>query len=130
MLTAYQAETAAYIADGGFYHPSCAAEKYGELAVNKAGIGIDNAYDLSALSRYSLYEYTGERTYEDAEERLEGFISNHPTISAALGLEHDRWADPNTPEGRAYGRRWRLLDRLADKFPFELPCDYCGEAIE
>lgn len=100
MLSYHQAETAAYMTDGGgFYHPDCAREVFGTLSVEKADIGLTNAYNLSPLSRYGLDEYVGEASYDY--------------------LTQEREDDGSTEFQDAW-------DALAETW---VTCEHCGEAI-
>lgn len=102
MLTYHQAETATYMnEDGSFFHPACAREAFGTLSVEKADIGLTNAYNLSPLSRYSLDEYRREAAWEYARQGED--------------FEDLNWAQQE-----------ERVDSYAEGW---VTCDYCGEAI-
>jgi hypothetical protein len=114
VLTGYQCETIAfYPRDAGeFICPDCAVEQYGALAVSAAEDGLANSGELSPVSRYSLDEYAGERTWEYAEDRVREFENDHPQIFGALLAE-----------------RWRVVDRYAEKHEMHEYCGNCGGEI-
>ena len=88
MLTAYQVETVAYVADGGFYHPDCAREKYSSLTVEKADAGLANGADLSPLIRYELDEYAGSSAWEYLAQELD---EDDPTFEQRAADLADHW---------------------------------------
>lgn len=113
MLTGYQAEIVAFIGDGEFVCYDCAhkALDAGEFAAAENGLG-----SLSPVSRYSVDEIDGERTWEAAEDRVREFEDRHPLLAHVVLNDNNRW---------------RLVDRIADKLgdTFNERCGECGEVL-
>lgn len=110
MLTGYQVEIVAFIAEGEFVCRDCAhkALDNGELA--ELGIGCS----YSPVSRYSIDEYNSERVYEAAEERVSDFELDHPYFFEGVR-----------------DKRWRLIDKVVEKIgdTYAETCGECGEVI-
>ena len=72
MLTGYQCETVAFAFNGDIICPDCAVVATSAITVSKAERGLSHGGgDLSALSRYSLDEYTSETAWEYASQEHE-----------------------------------------------------------
>lgn len=130
MLTAAQCETVAYLGDGAVYHPECAAKRFSTLTVEKADVGLDNSGGLRPLIRFELDEWTYQDAYSLAEERVDDFEVDHPALARVLGVADLR--DGHDPDLDIDRNRWRLIDRLADRFSDTAgpTCDECLEVIQ
>lgn len=119
MLTGYQCETIAFTHNGEILCPDCAVEETSAITVAKAERGLAHGGgDLSPLSRYGLDEHTGERTWEEASERVGRFQDEHPDIWGLLEAVH----------GNAL--EWRLTDRRAERHAWVETCGSCGREID
>ena len=113
MLTGYQCEVVAFIAEGGFICSKCAHEALdaGEFARSERGLG-----DLSPVIRYSLDEDEGEMQWENAREHVSEFEDDHPGLD--LSVKHG-W-------GTVFDH---LVDHYAESHPYHETCEECGEEI-
>ncbi|MDF2753398.1 MAG: hypothetical protein K0S82_1781 [Gaiellaceae bacterium] len=155
MLTAYQAETIAFVGEGEIVCYDCVEKETGELGLEQADRGLHHTY--SPLCRYSIDEHNGERTYEEAEERLNDWVADHPELALVLGVAEAEIVpaiDPTRREAfvvqstgkhrfriievrgqfgsRTYGRnRHRAVDNLAERLgdTFAETCGSCGKSI-
>lgn len=119
MLTGYQCEIVAYVAYGGFYCRECMAKATSLLSVEKADMGLSHAGEFEPVIRYSLDEYTGERTWEDAEERWYEIRRRHPVLAEAVARKNASASYDNQDAP------WRVIDRLAEKRPYTEHCESC-----
>jgi hypothetical protein len=71
MLTGFQTEVVAFIAEGGILCPACAVAAYAPLPVSMAERGFACGHDLSPLSRYCLDEYVSESASEYVSEEID-----------------------------------------------------------
>jgi hypothetical protein len=131
MLTYAQVQTVAFTTENGtVHHYACACREFGELTVQKADAGLTNTGPgLRPLIQYSLDEWISQDVYERAEERASDFEYDHPVLARLFGVSTD--AGPPGELDKYSGNRWRLLDRLAERYEDIAgpTCDTCGEPI-
>ena len=111
MLTAHQAETVAFVTDGGIICRDCAEKRFGEMgtAAIEEGFAEFVPSDVSPICRYELDSWAGEIAWENASEIVRNDDDGDVT---------DAERDSKTEDER--------IEAVFASLPVEYFCDDCG----